>query len=372
MRDALVACNQDLVAKHPDYVVRVTAAEAELGKKHLGNFMLPKKRVPVIVTTSKMLSIGVDAQTCQNIVICRVVGTMVEFKQIIGRGTRVRTDFDKWTFTILDYTGSASLQFADPLFDGEPLPPDPVDVPPPDDPSEPPIVGEPPGDEVDPPGPRVPPEPPHGPIEPPVTPPIPPAPPLPPPRLTVEGVSVRIVAEQIQVLDPDGKVLRTFSLTDFTADKVRTLYPSPESLRAECSTPEGRARIAARLGERGVDLDEVSRVLDHPEADPFDLLAHVAFRTALVSRAARVERVRKTQAAFFAHYSPAARAILEHLLDRYAAHGPADLDLAAAVQLPPARDHAPLPTLPEIVARFGGLTSLQEALAELNRQLYAA
>jgi len=372
MRDALVTCNRDLVAQHPDYIVRITSDEEDLGKKHLGNFMLPKKRIPVIVTTSKMLSIGVDAQTCQNIVICRVVGTMVEFKQIIGRGTRVRTDFNKWTFTILDYTGSASLQFADPAFDGEPLPPDPVLFPPPVDPVEPPKVEEPPVIIVDPPEPPTPPEPPSGPMVPPITPPIPPPPPPPPPRLTVEGVLVRIVAEQIQVLDPEGKVLQTFSLTDFTADKVRTLYPSPESLRAECSTPDGRARIAARLSERGVDLDEVSRVLDHPEADPFDLLAHVAFRTALVSRAARVERVRKTQAAFFAHYSPAARAILDHLLDRYAAHGPADLDLAAAVQLRPAPDQPPLPTLPEIVARFGGLPSLQEALAELNRQLYAA
>jgi type I restriction enzyme R subunit len=194
-------------------------------------------------------------------------------------------------------------------------------------------------------------------------------PPPPPPRLTVEGVRVRVVAEQVQVLDPDGKVLQTFSLTDFTGDKVRTLYPSPESLRAECSTPDGRARIARSLSDRGVDLDEVSRVLNHPEADPFDLLAHVAFRTVIVARTARVERVRKTQAAFFARYSPAARAILDHLLDLYAAHGPANLDLAAAVELLPSRDQA---TLPEIVARFGGLPSLEEALAELNRQLYAA
>jgi type I restriction enzyme R subunit len=365
MRAALTICNRALVAKHPHYVVRITSDEEDVGKKHLGNFMLPRKREPVIVTTSKMLSIGVDAQTCKNIVICRVIGGVVEFKQIIGRGTRVNTHFDKWTFSILDYTGSASLLFADPTFDGDPLPLDPVLFPPPPDPVEPPVEEPPP---IDPP-PPPPPEPPTGPLPPPITPPLPPVPPPPPPRLTVEGVRVRVVAEQVQVLDPDGKVLQTFSLTDFTGDKVRTLYPSPESLRAECSTPDGRARIARSLSDRGVDLDEVSRVLNHPEADPFDLLAHVAFRTVIVARTARVERVRKTQAAFFARYSPAARAILDHLLDLYAAHGPANLDLAAAVELLPSRDQA---TLPEIVARFGGLPSLEEALAELNRQLYAA
>jgi type I restriction enzyme R subunit len=367
MRAALVACNRDLVAKHPDYVVRITSDEGDLGKKYLGNFMLPRKRVPVIVTTSKMLSIGVDAQTCKNIVICRVIGSMVEFKQIIGRGTRVRTDFDKWTFSILDYTGSASLLFADPAFDGDPLPLDPVLFPPapgPDD--EPPAVGEPPeGSEV----PPIQPEPPPGPNPPPVTPPIAPVPPPLPPRLTVEGVLVRIVAEQVQVLDPDGNVLQTFSLTDYTGDKIRTLYPSPDALRAEWSTPEGRTRLADRLRERGIELDEVTKTLGHPEADPFDLLAHLAFRTTIVSRASRVERVRRTQAAFFARYNPAARAILDHLLDAYAAHGPADLDLATVVQLKPLRDET---TLPEIVTRFGGLSSLQAALAELNRQLYAA
>ncbi|MBC7369467.1 MAG: DEAD/DEAH box helicase family protein [Undibacterium sp.] len=367
MRDALIAGNRDLVARHPDYVVRITSDEGDLGKRHLGNFMLPRKREPVIVTTSKMLSIGVDAQTCKNIVICRVIGGVVEFKQIIGRGTRVRTDFDKWTFSILDYTGSASLLFADPAFDGEPLPPDPAILPPPPEPGEePPKLGErpPDGEET-----GLPPAPPPGPIVPPVTPPIPPPPPPVPPRLTVEGVLVRIVAEQVQVLDPEGRVLQTFSLTDYTGEKIRTLYPSPDALRAEWSTPEGRARLAGRLRERGVELDEVTLALGRPEADPFDVLAHLAFRTAIVSRAARVERVRKTQAAFFARYSPAARTILEHLLDAYAAHGPADLDLAAAVQLEPLRDQT---TLPEIVSRFGGLSSLQAALAELNRQLYAA
>jgi type I restriction enzyme R subunit len=372
MRAALVQANQNLVARHPDYVVRITSDDGDIGKKHLGNFMLPKKQVPVIVTTSRLLGIGVDAQTCQNIVICRVIRSLVEFKQIIGRGTRVRTDFGKWTFTILDYTGSASLLFADPAFDGDPLPPEtPPDYPKVDDLPLPPggtLEQPPPADtEVNPP--PQPPPPPTGPVAPPVTPPLPPLPPPPPPRLTVEGLTVRVLAEQVQVLDPEGRMLQIFSLTDYTTDRLRTLYPSPDALRAEWTTPEGRARVSERLRERGVEIAEVAQMLNRPDSDPFDLLAHLAFRTTIVSRASRVARVRTEQAAFFARYTPAARAILDHLLDLYAAHGPADLDLAAAVQLPPLRDEV---TLPEIVARFGTIDSLQAALAELNRQLYAA
>lgn len=372
MRAALVEANRALVSAHPDYVVRITSDDGDVGKKHLGNFMLPRKRLPVIVTTSRLLGIGVDVQTCQNIVICRVIRSMVEFKQIIGRGTRVRIDHQKWTFSILDYTGSASLLFADPAFDGDPLPPEieypPVDhlpLPPGQTADEPPL----PGNEANPPPPTPPPPPPPGPIPPPVTPPLPPLPPPPPPRLTVEGLSVRILAEQVQVLDPEGRMLQIFSLTDYTTERVRTLYPSPDALRAEWATPEGRARVTERLRERGIEIAEVAQALNRPDSDPFDLLAHLAFRTSIQSRASRVARVRAEQQAFFERYTPAARAILDHLLDLYAAHGPADLDLAAAVELPPLRDEV---TLPEIVARFGTVDSLQAALAELNRQLYAA
>jgi type I restriction enzyme R subunit len=369
MRAALVKLNGDLVRAHPDYVVRVTADEKDVGKKHLGNFMLPKKKTPVILTTSRMLTTGVDAATCQNIVICRVIGRMPEFKQIIGRGTRVRTEFGKWTFSILDYSGSASLLFADPAFDGDPLPPLPNE-------GETPVPG----------GDRLEPEP-----EPYVTgtddPPLPPPPPPPragegegpviidppggddPGKLTVDGLRVRVVAEQVQVLDPQGHVLTTHSFTDYTGEKVRTLYPSCDALRSAWSTPEGRHAIIDALGERGIDIDELISVTNRPDADPFDLLAHLAFKTSITTRRNRVERVRKAKASFFTEFAPQAREILEDLLELYAEHGPADLDITAAVKVPPISTKG---SLSEIISRFGDVSRLREALLKLNHYLYAA
>jgi type I restriction enzyme R subunit len=370
MRAALVKLNGDLVKAHPDYVVRVTADEQAVGKAHLGNFMLPKKKTPVILTTSRMLTTGVDAATCQNIVICRVVGRMPEFKQIIGRGTRVRTEFNKWTFSILDYSGSAALLFADPAFDGDPLPPPPSGNAPDDDGGtrvEPDTTIYDPDGEATPPAPVAPPprvadgegpvviDPPGGIDD--------------PGKITVEGLRVRVAAEQVQVLDPQGHVLTTHSFTDYTGQKVRTLYPSCDALRTAWSTPEGRHAIIDALGERGIDIEELVSVTNRPDADPFDLLAHLAFKTSITTRRSRVERVRIKQAAFFAEFAPPAREILDDLLDLYAKHGPADLDITAAVQIEPIRDKG---TLPEIIARFGNVAHLREALLKLNHYLYAA
>ena len=364
MRSALVKLNGDLVKTYPDYVVRVTAEEKEIGKKHLGNFMLPRKETPVILTTSRMLTTGVDAATCQNIVICRVIGRMPEFKQIIGRGTRVRTEFGKWIFNILDYSGSASLLFADPTFDGDPLP-------------QPEGEGVPPVDEGGPPAPKPgatgssdPPRPPapdagkgEGPII------IDPPGGDDPRKMTVDGLRVRVVAEQIQVLDPQGHVLTTHSFTDYTGVNVRTLYPSCDALRMVWSTPEGRHKIIDALGERGIDVNELISVTNRPDADPFDLLAHLAFQTSITTRRNRVERVRKTKSAFFAEFAPQAREILEDLLELYAEHGPSDLDITAAVQIPPISAKG---SLSEIISRFGDVSRLREALIKLNHYLYAA
>ena len=122
MRSALNNLNADLVQHHPDYVVRVTSEEGR-SARHLSDFQDPEKPMPVIVTTSKLLTTGVDVPTCKNVVLARVINSMTEFKQIIGRGTRVDADYGKYFFNILDYTGSAIARFADPAFDGEPLPP---------------------------------------------------------------------------------------------------------------------------------------------------------------------------------------------------------------------------------------------------------
>ena len=122
MQQALTNLNSDLVKQYPDYICRVTAFEGDIGKGHLSRFQELETKTPVILTTSKLLTTGVDAPTCKNIVIARVIESMVEFKQIIGRGTRLREDYGKSFFTILDYTGSAIQKFSDPTFDGDPLP----------------------------------------------------------------------------------------------------------------------------------------------------------------------------------------------------------------------------------------------------------
>ena len=120
MRRALNNLNADLVREHPDYVCRVTSDEGDIGRGHLSHFQDLETRTPAILTTSQLLTTGVDAPTCKNIVLLRMINSMTEFKQIIGRGTRVRDDYGKLFFNILDYTGSATRLFADPDFDGDP------------------------------------------------------------------------------------------------------------------------------------------------------------------------------------------------------------------------------------------------------------
>ena len=235
MRAALHKANEDLTQQYPHYVARVTADEGKVGRGHLDDFVDPERDVPVILTTSKLLSTGVDAPTCRNIVLFKPIGSMVEFKQIIGRGTRLYPDKDKLWFSILDYAGATRL-FADPNFDGEPeriteesIYPSGEEQGPPAEVGEGPSHGGDEGEDVLDDDWQ---EQPHR-------------------KYYVDGVEVRITAEMVYELDSSGKKQQVVKYTDYTREQVRRLYPTPADLRTEWVDAEHRAAILQALGEIG-------------------------------------------------------------------------------------------------------------------------
>ena len=356
MRRAVANLNSDLVQQYPDYACRVTSEEGDIGRGHLSKFQELETVTPTIVTTSQLLTTGVDVPTCKNIVIARVINSMVEFKQIIGRGTRVRDDYGKFFFNILDYTGSATRLFADPEVDGEPPM---ISVEEIDEAGETTnqtyeTVGEEIGDE---PGERE-----TGPVisddfegE--------------RRKYYFDGGQVEIVAHLVYELDPDGKQLRVVKFTDYAADKVRTLCPSLIELRRRWADAELRAEVIAKLDERGIDFDELRTATSEPDADPFDLLCYVAFNAPIRSRRERAERLRKDKKDFFDRYSPEARAVLNELLEKYAEHGTAQFLIPDVLKVPPISERG---NVIEIAHFFGGPEKLKEAVNELQTLLYAA
>ncbi|RBP90261.1 EcoAI/FtnUII family type I restriction enzme subunit R [Paenirhodobacter enshiensis] len=356
MRQALAELNADLVRDNPDYVCRVTADEGDIGRGHLSKFQDVETDTPVILTTSQLLTTGVDAPTCKNVVLARTVGSMPEFKQIIGRGTRLRPDYGKLAFNIIDYTGTATRMFADPAFDGEPVreaesvineegetieereaedvAPEPGDIP---EGPEPPLGGPEPE-----PGPR---------------------------KFYVDGGEVSVVRHLVYELDAEGKKLACRQLTDYTGDKVRTLYPNASELRSDWLDPERRAEIVEQLEEKGIDLDTLAEAVGKPEADPFDLLCHLAYNTPLRTRRERADRLLREQDAFLARFGPDARKVLDAVLEKYAEHGSAQFKLPDILEVPPFNEWG---NVIEIARRFGGGKELRSAVTELQRLLYTA
>jgi len=368
MRRAIANANADLVKDHPDYVCRVTADEGDIGRGHLEQFQDVDTTVPTILTTSQLLTTGVDAPTCKNVVLARVVGSMSEFKQIIGRGTRVRDDYGKLWFSILDYTGSATQKFADKDFDGDPVlateqeisdywEEKPVTGPEPTDgyedipPTEPGAVSEPPGGNNGPGG-GILGDPPGGGR-----------------KFFFDGGEVTIAAHLVYELDPDGKQLRVVRYTDYAGDKVRDLFPDVKLLRQQWADPASRAGIIEQLAERGIDFDALAESAGQPEADPFDLICHLAHHGPLRTRRERAQAMRSEKKSFFDQYQPEARAILEELLEKYAEHGTAQFVLPDVIQVPPISDHG---QPGEIVKLFGGAEQLRTAVSQLQTLLYSA
>jgi type I restriction enzyme R subunit len=346
MRQAINNECAELAQKDPDYVVRVVSDEGDVGRGHLSRFQELETVTPVVVTTSRLLTTGVDAPTCKNIVIARIVNSMTEFKQIIGRGTRVRADYGKLWFSILDYTGSATRLFADSDFDGDPIDPPtetPVEGP------IPPSVGppEPPGSQ----GP-LPPEPPESSRQ----------------KFYVDGGSVEITAHIVYELDVNGKQLRVVKFTDYASESVRSLWTSAAELRARWSNVQERAAVIEALEERGVTLEQLAENIGQPEADPFDLLCHVAFSAPLRSRRERAERLRKGRRDFFDGFKPEAREILSEILDKYIEHGTAQFKVPDILKVAPISTHG---NVLEIASKFGGAEHLRIAIENLQTLLYA-
>lgn len=358
MRAALNNLNSDLVQQFPDYVCRVTADEGDIGRGHMQRFQDVETRTPTILTTSQLLTTGLDAPTCRNVVLVRLVNSMVEFKQIIGRGTRVRDDYGKLWFNILDYTGTATAKFADPAFDGDPAFATQEEI---DEYGQTTHVevqtteenednggklGEPDG----------------------VT--LAPEPPSPQrKKYYFDGGQVSVDTHLVYELDADGKQLRVVKLTDYTAEKVRTLCANPEELRARWADASQRAEIIQQLGERGIDFQQVALQSGKPDADPFDLLCHLAFNAPVYTRRQRADRVKKQERAFFEQYAPGAREILNDLLEKYAIDGELHFTLPDVLKVAPISYHG---NATEIASKFGGADELRAAVNQLQALLYAA
>jgi type I restriction enzyme R subunit len=356
MRQALNNLNLDLTQKQPNYVVRIVADEKKVGRGHLDRFMELETTVPTLVTTSQLLTTGVDIPTCKNIVIARVVNSMTEFKQIIGRGTRVRDDYGKFYFNILDYTGSATRLFADSTFDGEPALLTQEEMNEAGETiGEPEIITEEEDSQVM----------------------VDEFPPEPPPedggerprrKYYVNGGYVEIAAHIVHELDEDGNQLRVVKFTDYAAEKVRSMYTSAAVLRSKWSNAEERAAIITSLEQHGISLEELIEAAKEPDADPFDVLCHVAFSAPLRTRRERAERLRREKKDFFARYSEPARQVLNDILEKYIEYGTAEFKIPDILKVPPLSERG---TVLEIAAMFSGAESLRGAVNEMQTLLYA-
>ncbi len=351
MRRAINNLNTDLTQQYPDYVCRVTSDEGDIGRTYLSRFQELETKIPAILTTSKLLTTGVDVPTCKNVVIVRVINSMTEFKQIIGRGTRVRDDYGKFFFNIIDYTGSATQLFADPEFDGEPESASEERIDEtgrPDDSYRP--LEQIDGDKVaeaDENSKRA----------------------AEPRKYYYDGGYVEIAFHLVYDFDADGVQLRIVKFTDYAGEKVRTLIPSDTDLRQKWANPVQRAEIVSMLAEYGISFTVLASAANQPEADFFDLLCYVAFNAPLLTRRERANRLRRKETDFFNQYGETARTILNALLDKYAEHGADGFAIPDVLKVPPISEYG---NVIEIANLFGGAAKLREVVVQIQRLLYAA
>ncbi|AFZ27115.1 helicase, type I site-specific restriction-modification system restriction subunit [Cylindrospermum stagnale PCC 7417] len=352
--------NTDITKTNPDYITRITSDAGDVGKGHLYKFKDVLNETHIIAVTAKLLTTGVDIPTCKNVILARVIRSMTDFKQIIGRGTRVRQEQGKMYFNIVDYTNCTVL-FQDKDFDGEPN-----------------LINE---SEIDEQG-QILVETIHefvgtihelslreedvGVIDELV---IPDDDDAPPHKYYVDGGSEEIVEEGIYDLDADNQ-LRLSKLIDYTREQVRILYRSTIEIQQRWAVPEERAEIIDLLADKGIDFDELKEVTNFPEADPFDLLCHIAFDAPVLTCKQRAERLRRRQANFFGQYGEDARAILEIILDKYAQKGVEEFNIPTTFKAN--REFDNYGNAVEIAQRFGGVQQLREAVNYLQVLLYSA
>ncbi|WP_422409753.1 MULTISPECIES: EcoAI/FtnUII family type I restriction enzme subunit R [unclassified Endozoicomonas] len=377
MREALVNLNPDRVKENRKYVMRITGDNEE-GKDELDNFIDPESTYPVITTTSKLMTTGVDAKICKLIVLDQSIQSMTEFKQIIGRGTRIDEDHGKHWFTIMDFK-KATERFADKDFDGEPVqifkpkPGEPI-IPPEDEPEnpegegggggieeDPPIITDPPSEIT--PEPEPEPIPPGGSDE------GDPEPPPESPRIKyhVKGQAFKVTKYRVQHLDVSGKLV-TESMHDYTKQCVVKQYASMDDFLRKWSAADKKKAIIDELTELGVFWQELQDNVGEKlgtELDPFDLICHIAFDRPALTRRERANNVKKRN--YFSQYEGVARQVLETLLDKYADVGiePVE-DMTILTDQAFSQIGAPI----ELVRAFGGKSQYQKAFKELEAQLY--
>lgn len=364
MRQELINLNSDLVKQYPDYVCRVTADEGAIGLTHLSHFQDVDKPTPVILTTSQLLTTGVDAEMVKNVVLARVVGSRSEFKQIVGRGTRLKVDYGKEYFNIIDFTGTATRHFADPDFDGDPARIEEVTV---DEAGE--QVGtaeaeadvtqddlateyEMPEEQI---GPGT-----GLPID---------EPPPEPRKFYIDGGEVEVIGHLVYDLDTDGKKLQVVKYTEYSGRAVRTLYPTREALQSAWANPDTRGEVLRELTERGISFEELVASSEQPDADPFDLLCHLAWNAPLLTRRQRADQARRQAQDLFTQHGETAREILTLLLERYIERGILQFNTLSDLMKVQPFDRYGSPS--EIATRhFGGVRGMKDAVARLQTALY--
>ncbi len=365
MRDAIRDCNEDLVAQDHTYCVRMTGDDEE-GRKLYGNFTSPYEPYPVVVTTSKLLTTGADTKCVKLIVLDTNIRSMTEFKQIIGRGTRLREDAGKTFFTILDFRGASEL-FKDESFDG----PADIEVEWGTEDPEPKVPGgDKPGpgkedDPTNPPGPKGEDE-----SEPPALPVVP----IPGSRdepvkeervvYHVKGVSVEVAASTVSYLDENGNLV-TAKFRDYTRRNILQLFGSEADFLEVWNGPEEKRTILEKLEQNGVLFEELRRELGNPDADEFDLLCEVAYGRAPMTRALRASRAKRSK--FLDKYQGTAREVLETLIDIYAREGVREVDNIVVLDN---ERFDPFGGMRKIVKAFGGKPAYREAIRDLENALY--
>lgn len=337
MRELLVNLNSDLCKKDARYVMRITGDD-NYGKKQLDNFIDVDEPYPCVVTTSEMLSTGVDCKTCGLIVIDKEIGSMTEFKQIVGRGTRLRIDKGKWHFEILDFRNATQL-FKDPEFDGDPDPKDDEGGKKGGNGGSGGRKGGEGGNGKTGEGHR---------------------------KYVVDGHDIRITHEKVSYLGADGHTLVTESLTDFTRKSIRGKYATLDDFINNWNEADRKKVIVDELKEYNVLIDAVREANPQlAEADIFDIICHVAFDRKPITRRERANNVKKRD--YLAKYQGLARQVLETLLDKYADNGIIELENENVLELPPFNQ---IGTPVKIIKLFGGIRGYMNALAELKTELY--
>ena len=340
MRIALTNANADMCKKNPDYVVRITGSD-EYGKSKLDYFISVSSKYPVIATTSKLLSTGVDCKMTKLIVLDQQIGSMTEFKQIIGRGTRLREKEGKTYFTVIDFRNVTRL-FADPDWDG------PIEIGPnyPPKEKEPkpyvlPEEKEPTGEKESDPGPR------------------------PKPIVAKDGCQVMVINKVVSVYDTNGKLLRTESITDYTKKSIVDSYATIDTFTSKWQETKKKSDIAEMLKDCGIDLATLKHDQNMDDVDDFDFICHIAYGKKTLTRRERAEQVKKRD--IFSKYGEQARLVLEALLDKYAKEGVSELESLTVLENDPFRK---LGSKAKIVKFFGGKQGYLDAVKELEQYIY--